>query len=142
MIQNLNPFLNFNGTARKAMDHYCKVLGATVEAVMPWDPEMFEDGVPDEMKDGVMYAKLKVGEADLELSDMPPHLTADRGTNTHIILHVTDPTELDAAFKALNEGGGEAEMPPEDMFWGARYAKVRDRFGISWALHCQIEQPQ
>ena len=26
-------------------------------------------------------------------------------------------------------------MPPEDMFWGARYAQVRDPFGVLWAFN-------
>lgn len=141
MIQTLNPFLNFNGTCRKAMDLYAEVLGAEVVDIMPWAPEMFEGDVPANMKDGVMYAKLKIGASELELSDMPPHMKAERGSNTHVILHVGDPAKLDAIYEALG-AGGEPEMPPEDMFWGARYAKLRDRFGISWALHCPLEAPK
>jgi PhnB protein len=26
-------------------------------------------------------------------------------------------------------------MPPQDMFWGDRYAQLRDPFGVLWALN-------
>jgi uncharacterized glyoxalase superfamily protein PhnB len=28
-------------------------------------------------------------------------------------------------------------MPPTDMFWGDRYAQLRDPFGILWAFNQQ-----
>ena len=35
-IKKLNPYLNFNGTAAKAIKLYETALGAKVENVMPW----------------------------------------------------------------------------------------------------------
>jgi PhnB protein len=29
-------------------------------------------------------------------------------------------------------------MPVQDMFWGARYGKVRDPFGHEWGINQQI----
>jgi len=26
-------------------------------------------------------------------------------------------------------------MPPADMFWGDRYAQLRDPFGVAWAMN-------
>jgi PhnB protein len=31
-------------------------------------------------------------------------------------------------------------MPPEDMFWGDRYAKLRDPFGHVWSLGAPIKK--
>ena len=35
-IKKLNPYLNFNGTAAKAIQLYEKALDAKAENVMPW----------------------------------------------------------------------------------------------------------
>ena len=140
MIQEATPFLNFNGDCHTAIELYEKALGATVEARMPWAPEMFDGGVvPENMKNGVMYARLKMGTVPLEMSDMPPTMKAEPGSNTSVNLHISDPKELDRCFAALAEGG-TVLMPPENMFWGARYGKLVDRFGISWSMHCQLSE--
>ncbi len=31
-------------------------------------------------------------------------------------------------------------MKFEKTFWQAYYGKVRDEFGITWSLNCQLEQ--
>lgn len=140
MIQQANPFLNFNGDAKQAIALYTQALGAKTVALMPWDPAMFGGEVPAHMQDGVMYAMLQLGAERIELSDVPPGMTVAAGTNTSINLHIDDAAELDQMFAALSTGG-TVQMPPENMFWGARYAKLTDRFGISWSLHCQLEDP-
>lgn len=139
MIQTLNPFLNFAGNANEAMELYKKVLGATVQVVMRWS-EMPGQDVPPALADNIMYAKLQIGGAAIELSDMPPNMELAAGDNMQVILHIDDPAELDKLFTALAEGG-QVQMPPDNMFWGARYGKLVDRFGINWVFHCQIEQP-
>jgi len=140
MISEATPFLNFNGDCHAAIALYEEALGAKVVDRRPWDPAMFDGGVlPESMKNGVMYARLTVGEAPLEMSDVPPGMTVEPGSNLSINLHLTDPEELDRRFAALSEGG-TVSMPPENMFWGARYGKLTDRFGVSWSMHCPLEQ--
>ena len=65
-------------------------------------------------------------------------MKATPGTNLCINLHISDPDELDRCFAGLSEGG-TVIAPPTNMFWGARYGKLTDRFGISWSMHCQLE---
>ena len=99
---------------------------------------MFDGGkVPEAMKDGVMYARLKVGQAALEMSDVPPGMSLEVGSSMCVNLHISDPDELDRCFAGLAEGG-KVIMPPENMFWGARYGKLADRFGVMWSFHCQL----
>ena len=31
-------------------------------------------------------------------------------------------------------------MPPENMFWGDRYAAVKDPFGHRWSLGTRVEE--
>ncbi len=57
------------------------------------------------------------------------------GTPVTIHRYVED---CDAAFKRAVEAGATVKMPPEDMFWGDRYAVVTDPFGHSWSLATHI----
>ena len=42
--------------------------------------------------------------------------------------------DVDAAYQRAVESGAISSLPPTDMFWGDRYAWVRDPFGHTWAL--------
>lgn len=139
MIEAINPFLNFNGDASEAVAFYQAALGAKVIASMPWSSDMDEGEVPPEVASKIMYAKLAIGDGFIELSDVPDTMTATPGTNTHVMVHCTDPDGLDRMFAALSEGG-EVKMPPENMFWGARYGNLIDRFGIRWAFNCPLSE--
>jgi uncharacterized glyoxalase superfamily protein PhnB len=41
---------------------------------------------------------------------------------------------VDDAFQRAVDEGATCQLPPTDMFWGDRYALVRDPFGQMWAL--------
>ena len=47
--------------------------------------------------------------------------------------------DVDVAYRRAVENGAIASLPPTDMFWGDRYAWVRDPFGHTWAL-CTIRE--
>lgn len=137
MIFEATPFLNFNGVCSDAIALYARALGAVVADRRGWDPAMFGGELPEAMKDGVMYARLRIGDVALEMSDVPPNMTVEAGTMASINLHLDDPDELDRVYSALAEGGTRS-MPPENMFWGARFGKLTDRFGVQWMFHCQL----
>lgn len=58
------------------------------------------------------------------------------GTTIGLHLYVTD---VDAAFKRAVDAGCTAIMPPQNMFWGDRFGKVKDPFGHEWSLATHIE---
>ncbi len=49
-----------------------------------------------------------------------------------LILQVND---IDAWWSRAVAAGAEIVKPIEKMFWGARYAEVRDPFGVLWAFN-------
>lgn len=133
MITEVTPYVNFNGNAAEALAFYADVLGADVKADMRWR-DMPGGDVPPEMADCIMFACLDIGGQYLNLSDVPPQMTVENGTASNIMIEVSSPDALDAVFARLADGGTPT-MPPDDMFWGARFAKVTDRFGLHWMLH-------
>lgn len=135
----LNPYLNFNGTAEKAINHYERALGAKVETMMRFGdvPEM---DVTPENKNRVMHALLQIGEGVLMISDSRPEEPVSVGSNIYVTLHFDDPEEMAKKFDALAVGG-EVTMPLEDMFWGAKFGTLQDAYGIPWMFNCELKKP-
>jgi uncharacterized glyoxalase superfamily protein PhnB len=48
-----------------------------------------------------------------------------------IFLYVED---TDALYQRAVDAGATATMPPDDMFWGDRFAQVGDPFGHVWQI--------
>lgn len=53
----------------------------------------------------------------------------------HLNLEPDTRAEADRLFNAL-AAGGEIDMPLQDMFWGAYFGSLTDRFGIRWMVNC------
>jgi PhnB protein len=135
-IKNLNPYLNFDGTAAKAIKLYESALGAKVESVM-----RFGDAkgmpVPPGSEDRVMHASLKLGDGALMmLSDSMPNTPPPAGNNVHVSLDFDDVADMTKKFDALAVGG-KVNMPLQDTFWGAKFGMLTDAFGINWMFNCE-----
>lgn len=59
------------------------------------------------------------------------------GTCVRITLMVDD---ADAIVERAVSRGARVLMPVEDMFWGARYGKIRDPFGHEWGINQQQKE--
>lgn len=137
-IQQLNPYLSFDGTAREVIAFYTAVLGAKVELVMtfadaPGDPP------PPELKDRVMHAALAVAGNTLMVSDAMPGMTVAKESNITLSLSFATVPEMEACFAALAEGGN-VTLAPHDAFWGSRFALLSDRFGVKWMFSCEQQR--
>lgn len=112
--------------AAKAIEFYKKAFGAELKTNMS-------------MPDGrVMHAEMKIGDSMIFIADEFPEWAADikspqtAGAVTGSLnLYVQD---CDAAYKRAMDAGAKSVMPPADMFWGDRYAKVTDPSGHHWGL--------
>lgn len=59
------------------------------------------------------------------------------GTCMRITLMTDDP---DAVVERAVARGSEVLMPVQNMFWGARYGKIRDPFGHEWGINQQLKE--
>ena len=94
------------------------------------------------MPDGrVMHCEFRFGNTRLFLSDeLPEHggTPAPRSvgaTTVAIHLYVVD---CDALVERMRSLGAEILMEPTDVFWGERFARVRDPFGHEWGMATQL----
>jgi PhnB protein len=120
----ITPALIVRG-ADEAIDFYRRAFGAEVVMRMPGPGGQ-----------GVMHAELTLGDSRVMLCDEWPDMgcrspQALGGTPVSLHLYVAD---VDAAVARAVAAGAEVTMPPADMFWGDRFAKVVDPFGHAWSL--------
>ena len=59
------------------------------------------------------------------------------GTSVRITIMVDD---ADATAERAKANGATVLMPVQDMFWGARYGKIRDPFGHEWGINQQLKK--
>ena len=59
------------------------------------------------------------------------------GTCVRITIMVDD---ADATAARAVASGATVLMPVQDMFWGARYGKIRDPFGHEWGINQQLKE--
>lgn len=132
--QGLIPHLVCDPCA-EAIEFYKKAFGAE---------ETFRMPMPG--NDKLLHACVLIDGRPLMLTDDFPELCDGKarspkalgGTPATIHRYVED---CDAAVKRAEEAGATVLMPPEDMFWGDRYAVVIDPFGHAWSLATHISDP-
>lgn len=135
-VRQVNPYLNFDGNASKAIAFYEKALGAKAENVMRFGDMPGGQPVSAGLKDRILHARLHIGEGLVMLSDGQPDKPVKVGDNLHVSLDFTDPNEMQRAFDALAVGG-KVTMPLAEQFWGARFGMITDQFGIHWMFNCE-----
>jgi len=121
----LSPYLTIKGgRCAEAADFYATAFGGEVALKAPTD-----DGKR------LMHCHVKINGASLLMSDDFPDWNGGRespdpgGFTLH--LQVGD---ADAWFARALAAGCEQTMPLETQFWGDRYGKVRDPYGVSWSI--------
>ncbi len=137
-IIKLNPYLNFDGTAGKAIELYEQVLGAKVETVSRFGDNA-DMKVPPEHKDRVLHAALNIGAGVVMISDSMPGMPVPTESNVHITLDFDDAEDMKKKFDAL-AAGGKVTMPLQDTFWGARFGMLTDPYGIHWMFNCTLKR--
>ncbi len=133
-IKSLNPYLNFDGTAEKAVQLYQCALGARTENLMRFG-EMQGAPVSPEHENRIAHARLNIGGGVVMVSDLPPGTPAAKQGNTHVLLDFDDSADLAKKFEALADGG-KVTMPPQETFWAAKFGMLTDRYGIQWMFNC------
>jgi PhnB protein len=86
-----------------------------------------------------MHAHLDSPKGVLMGSDVPPGSPYQAGGNFAVSVHCKSDEEIDRLFGAVAEGG-EVTMPLQDVFWGARFGMLKDRFGVHWMFN--YEKPK
>lgn len=139
-MARVSIYLNFPGTAEQAFAFYKTVFQSEyLGQVM-----RFKDGPADEPpmsdadKELILHMELPIlGGLVLMATDAPESLgmKVNSGNQVHINLEPDTRAEAERLFNALLEGG-KVGMPLQDMFWGAYFGSLTDRYGVCWMVNC------
>lgn len=97
-------------------------------------------------KGRIMHAALRIEDGFLYLADDFPEFCENGQSKSPKALGGSPVTvhryvkDCDAAVKHAEQAGAKVIMPPEDMFWGDRYAVVVDPFGHSWSFATHVRE--
>jgi PhnB protein len=131
VASRLNPYLNFPGNTKEAMEFYESVFGGTL--VVNTFGEYGEQN--PEVADKVMHAMLETDRGfTLMASDPAPGMEVKPGNNISISLSGDDNDELRGYWDKLS-AGGTVQMPLEKQMWGDTFGMVSDKFGLAWLVN-------
>lgn len=130
----VTPYISFDGRCEEAIEHYKRVLGAEVTALMRWkempdaEPGMIAPG--NENK--IMHGELRIGQSTVMVSDGDCQ-GKPTFAGVSLTLSVADVAEAERLFPAIGEGG-QVRMPLTETFFASRFGTVADRFGVTWMV--------
>ena len=127
--------LKFDGNAREAMTFYSQCLGGELH-VMQFSEA--PQKMPQEAGDRVMHSRITKGDVLLMVSDTIPGWPYQQGDNFSVSIDCDSLEEAETLLGALSEGG-KVTMPLQNMFWGAHFGMLTDRFGVNWMVNFRHE---
>jgi PhnB protein len=133
-------YLNFNGNAEEAFNHYKKVFGTEFSGPMmrmkDIPPNPSAPPLPEGEKDKVMHVALPIlGGTQIMATDILESMGHKlvEGNNFTISLNPDTKEDADRLYKELSEGVADG-VAPHDEFWGY-WGTCKDRFGIRWMFN-------
>lgn len=135
-MATVNPYLNFNGNTEEAFNFYKSVFGGEFLAIQRFKDTPEEEKLSASDGEKIMHIALPIGKGNIlmgtdALESMGRQLIP--GNNYYLSLSAESKAEADKLFKALSDGG-EVSIPISDMFWGAYFGMLTDKFGIQWMV--------
>lgn len=138
MAINLNPYINWRGQAREAMEFYQSVLGGELTVMTFADMGGTAAAVAeaDGEADWVMHAALSVSDSVLLMgADHPQHVPGEPQTQQ---VSISGPHEDGDTLRAWWEGlsdGATVMQPLEQAPWGDSFGMLRDKYGVDWLVN-------
>jgi PhnB protein len=136
-----STYLNFPGKTEEAFMFYKSVFNSEfscdIARFSDVPPQEGAPAISEEEKNLIMHIELPIlGGHILMGTDAPESMgfKLNLGNNVYINLEPDSRKEADRLFTTLAIGG-KIEMPIQDMFWGAYYGSLTDKFGIQWMVN-------
>jgi PhnB protein len=131
VTSKLNPYVNFAGNTREAMDFYHDVFGG--ELTSNTFGEYGDASAPE--ADKIMHSQLETDAGfTLMAADTPPGMELHPGDNVSISLSGDDGDLLRGYWERLSSDG-TVTMPLEKQMWGDEFGMCQDKFGLTWLVN-------
>jgi PhnB protein len=134
----LNPYLTFNGNCEEAFNFYKSVFGGEFRQISKFGdmPPTPGHEMPEEEKKRILHVSLPISKETILMGSDSSLRMGEAKIGQHMSLSIVADTkeEADRIFKALS-AGGKITMPIADMFWGAYFGMLDDKFGFAWMVN-------
>jgi PhnB protein len=130
----LIPYVTFNGNCEEAINFYKDSIGGQIITIGRYEDSPMD--VKEENKKKILHSRIQIGDYLLMASDSMPERAPLVGNNISLSIEWDDAAAMETAYTKLSEGGKKT-MPLGDMFWGARFGMLTDKFGIHWMFNCE-----
>ncbi|KHF40149.1 VOC family protein [Halalkalibacter okhensis] len=139
-MARLLPYVILDGNAKEAVAFYEKALQANVIGIQTFGemPENPNFPLPDEAKDRVSHAMIKVGDTDMMFSDTFPGTPHVVGNHVTICIMADTKEQATEYYQALQEGG-KVTMPLQETFWSPAYGIVIDKYGVTFQISTESQ---
>ena len=129
-----NPYINFDGTCRPALEFYQSVFKLEAPQIMTYgDAPGLPPDASDEDKNRVLHAMLPICGSHMMFSDCPASFPLVQGNNVTISLGFAGKEEATRIYNELS-AGGVIHMPLEKTFFSELFSMFTDKFGILWQV--------
>ncbi|WP_338379131.1 VOC family protein, partial [Enterococcus faecium] len=100
---------------------------------MPSSPDF---PLPEDAKDLVAHATIRVGESDIMFSDTFPGQPAQEGNMVTICITFDNADKARQVFAALQDGG-QVQMTLSETSYIPAYGVIKDKFGVTFQFYTE-----
>jgi PhnB protein len=139
-MASINPYLNFDGNTEAAFLFYKSVFGGEFAMLQRFGETPHADSVPSHERDKIMHIALPIGKNGMLMASDSLESMGHKvlfGDNISLAISVEEKAEADRLFNGLS-AGGKQDMPIAEMFWGAYFGMLTDKFGVKWMIDCPL----
>lgn len=135
MTLQVTPFIMLDGNAKEAIQFYERSLDAKVIFMQTFGegPENPEHPLPEEAKERLAHSVLKIGDADLFVSDTFPGQTNQIGNRVQVCITTPNIEKSNQFFEALKQGG-QVIVPLQKVHFSPAYGMLTDKFGVTFQI--------
>ncbi|PEL07615.1 VOC family protein [Bacillus sp. AFS017336] len=135
MTVQLNSFLMMDGNAKEAIEFYKEALDAKLLFSQTFGdaPEDPNSPLPENLKDLIVHAILKIGETNIMIADLFPTMIYRNGNNVNICITTNEIEKTNSFYNSLKEDG-QVVMPLQQVHFSPAYGIVTDKYGITFQI--------
>ncbi|MEO7922049.1 MAG: VOC family protein [Chitinophagaceae bacterium] len=133
----LNPYLIFAGNAEEVLNFYKDVFGGEITMLSRYadNPQPTDE----DWKQKIMHSRLEFNGNMLMISDGYKEYTVPGSSNVQLSVEVESLEKINQVFAKMSQGATILN-DLQDMFWGARFGMLKDKFGIHWMFNHMYEK--
>ena len=132
----ITPYLTFYGEGKEAAEFYSILLGLEQVRMQKYSDANYPH--PPEAADYLLHCHLKKGDFQIMLADSTDKPAENNKHGVTLLIDCESEEETMRLYDGLREEG-KVLMELQEMFWGAKYGKVKDKYGFTWDLNFEKE---